>query len=212
MSARSTRPDVLQVWGAHRPRARTEVSASTPYISFVNPRLRPRLGVDSSQGGPIILVGRLADVRGVRRLQRVAMTAHSPSSDAASRFMTRWRPAAQRSAGAGLADRAAVPRPVAILIVPRCGRLGGLLHLSRHGVHGAELSRRVRQSGGVHAFVNSFVLASLATLFSLGVTVTSATCFALRRAPIRRAWSANHRIFSEPCPYISWVLPLYLVD
>jgi multiple sugar transport system permease protein len=63
----------------------------------------------------------------------------------------------------------------------------------------------------VHAFVNSFVLATLATLFSLGVTVTSGYMLSRFRGPIPRTWFATIYLF-RTVPYISWVLPLYLVD
>jgi multiple sugar transport system permease protein len=63
----------------------------------------------------------------------------------------------------------------------------------------------------VHAFVNSFILASLATLFSLGVTVTSGYMLSRFDGPIPRAWFGTIYLF-RTVPYISWVLPLYLVD
>jgi multiple sugar transport system permease protein len=63
----------------------------------------------------------------------------------------------------------------------------------------------------VHAFVNSFVLATLATLFSLGVTVTSGYMLSRFDGPIPRAWFGTIYLF-RTVPYISWVLPLYLVD
>ena len=63
----------------------------------------------------------------------------------------------------------------------------------------------------VHAFVNSFVLATLATLFSLGVTITSGYMLSRFRGPIPRTWFGTIYLF-RTVPYISWVLPLYLVD
>jgi len=63
----------------------------------------------------------------------------------------------------------------------------------------------------VHAFVNSFILATLATLFSLGVTITSGYMLSRFRGPIPRAWFGTIYLF-RTVPYISWVLPLYLVD
>ena len=63
----------------------------------------------------------------------------------------------------------------------------------------------------VHAFVNSFVLATLATVFSLGVTITSGYMLSRFQGPIPRAWFGTIYLF-RTVPYISWVLPLYLVD
>ena len=63
----------------------------------------------------------------------------------------------------------------------------------------------------VHAFVNSFVLASLATVFSLGITVTSGYMLSRFDGPIPRTWFGTIYLF-RTVPYISWVLPLYLVD
>ncbi len=63
----------------------------------------------------------------------------------------------------------------------------------------------------VHAFVNSFILATLATLFSLGVTITSGYMLSRFRGPIPRGWFGTIYLF-RTVPYISWVLPLYLVD
>jgi multiple sugar transport system permease protein len=63
----------------------------------------------------------------------------------------------------------------------------------------------------VHAFVNSLVLATLATLFSLGVTITSGYMLSRFQGPIPRTWFGTIYLF-RTVPYISWVLPLYLVD
>ena len=63
----------------------------------------------------------------------------------------------------------------------------------------------------VHAFVNSLVLATLATLFSLGVTITSGYMLSRFSGPIPRAWFGTIYLF-RTVPYISRVLPLYLVD
>jgi multiple sugar transport system permease protein len=62
----------------------------------------------------------------------------------------------------------------------------------------------------VRAFLNSFVLATLATLFSLGVTITSGYMLSRFGGPIPRAWFGTIYLF-RTVPYISWVLPLYLV-
>jgi multiple sugar transport system permease protein len=63
----------------------------------------------------------------------------------------------------------------------------------------------------VHAFVNSFVLATLATFFSLGVTITSGYMLSRFRGPVPRTWFGMIYLF-RTVPYISWVLPLYLID
>lgn len=63
----------------------------------------------------------------------------------------------------------------------------------------------------VRAFVNSFILATLATVFSLGITVTSGYMLSRFDGPIPRTWFGTIYLF-RTVPYISWVLPLYLVD
>jgi len=63
----------------------------------------------------------------------------------------------------------------------------------------------------VRAFINSFVLATLATLISLGITVTSGYMLSRFSGPIPRAWFGTIYLF-RTVPYISWVLPLYLID
>jgi len=60
------------------------------------------------------------------------------------------------------------------------------------------------------AFVNSFVLATLATLFSIAVTVSSGYMLSRFTGPIPRTWFGTIYLF-RTVPYISWVLPLYLV-
>jgi multiple sugar transport system permease protein len=63
----------------------------------------------------------------------------------------------------------------------------------------------------VHAFVNSLVLATLATVLSLMITVTSGYMLSRFDGPVPRTWFATIYLF-RTVPYISWVLPLYLVD
>jgi len=63
----------------------------------------------------------------------------------------------------------------------------------------------------VHAFVNSLVLATLATVISLMITVTSGYMLSRFDGPVPRTWFATIYLF-RTVPYISWVLPLYLVD
>jgi len=62
----------------------------------------------------------------------------------------------------------------------------------------------------MHAFVNSFLVATLATIVSIGVTVSSGYMLSRFRGPIPRAWFGTIYVF-RTVPYISWVLPLYLV-
>jgi multiple sugar transport system permease protein len=62
----------------------------------------------------------------------------------------------------------------------------------------------------LRAFVNSFAISSLATIFSLGVTVTSGYMLSRFRGPIPNAWFACIYVF-RCVPYVSWVLPLYFV-
>jgi len=63
----------------------------------------------------------------------------------------------------------------------------------------------------VHAFVNSLVLATLATVLSLMITVTSGYMLSRFDGPLPRTWFGTIYLF-RTVPYISWVLPLYLVD
>jgi ABC-type sulfate transport system permease component len=62
----------------------------------------------------------------------------------------------------------------------------------------------------VHAFVNSGLIATLATVLSLMVTVSSGYMLSRFRGPIARTWFGTIYVF-RCVPYISWVLPLYFV-
>ena len=62
----------------------------------------------------------------------------------------------------------------------------------------------------VRAFVNSFVIATLATVISLTVTVTSGYMLSRFKGPIASTWFSTIYLF-RCIPYISWVLPLYFV-
>lgn len=62
----------------------------------------------------------------------------------------------------------------------------------------------------IHAFINSFLVATLATVVSIGVTVSSGYMLSRFGGPIPRAWFGTIYVF-RTVPYISWVLPLYLV-
>lgn len=62
----------------------------------------------------------------------------------------------------------------------------------------------------LQSFINSFILSTLATVFSIGVTVTSGYMLSRFDGLIPRTWFATIYIF-RTVPYISWVLPLYVV-
>lgn len=66
-------------------------------------------------------------------------------------------------------------------------------------------NERLRQ-----AFVNSCVLATLATVLSIMVTVSSGYMLSRFRGPISSTWFAAIYVF-RCVPYIAWVLPLYFV-
>jgi multiple sugar transport system permease protein len=60
------------------------------------------------------------------------------------------------------------------------------------------------------AFVNSAAVATLATILSLGVTLTSGYMLSRFSGPIARSWFGAIYVF-RCVPYISWVLPLYFI-
>jgi multiple sugar transport system permease protein len=60
------------------------------------------------------------------------------------------------------------------------------------------------------AMFNSFALSTLATIFSLGVTVTSGYMLSRFKGPIPNLWFGCIYVF-RCVPYVSWVLPLYFV-
>ena len=62
----------------------------------------------------------------------------------------------------------------------------------------------------VEAFLNSGLIATLATIFSLMVTVSSGYMLSRFQGPISRTWFGAIYVF-RCVPYISWVLPLYFV-
>ena len=62
----------------------------------------------------------------------------------------------------------------------------------------------------VRAFINSFVIATLATVISLMVTITSGYMLSRFKGPIASTWFSTIYLF-RCIPYISWVLPLYFV-
>src|SRR5216684_2513486 len=60
----------------------------------------------------------------------------------------------------------------------------------------------------VEAFVNSALISTLATFFSLLVTVSSGYMLSRFRGPAASTWFGTIYVF-RCVPYISWVLPLY---
>ena len=69
----------------------------------------------------------------------------------------------------------------------------------------------VRTPRLVQAFINSGLIASLATVFSLLVTVSSGYMLSRFRGPIANSWFGV--IYALRCvPYVTWVLPLYFVE
>jgi multiple sugar transport system permease protein len=62
----------------------------------------------------------------------------------------------------------------------------------------------------IKALWNSFAIATLATILSLGVTVTSGYMLSRFRGPIPSLWFGLIYVF-RCVPYVSWVLPLYFV-
>ncbi len=62
----------------------------------------------------------------------------------------------------------------------------------------------------IEAFINSLVIATLATVLSLAVTVTSGYMLSRFKGPIASTWFGTIYLF-RCIPYISWVLPLYFV-
>ncbi|WP_447778283.1 carbohydrate ABC transporter permease [Variovorax boronicumulans] len=63
----------------------------------------------------------------------------------------------------------------------------------------------------VHAFINSGVIATLATIFSIGVTVSSGYMLSrFKDGPTAKLWFGTIYVF-RCVPYVTWVLPLYFV-
>ena len=62
----------------------------------------------------------------------------------------------------------------------------------------------------VSAFINSALISTLATIFSLLVTVSSGYMLSRFTGPASRLWFGTIYVF-RCVPYISWVLPLYFV-
>jgi len=101
--------------------------------------------------------------------------------------------------------------PVAILMVTSIRPPSGIYYIWR----GTEFTLQnyvdvLQQPQILHAMFNSFVMATLATVVSLGVTVGSGYMLSRFTGRIQKTWFATIYVF-RTVPYISFVLPLYLV-
>lgn len=102
--------------------------------------------------------------------------------------------------------------PVAILAITSIRPASGVYYIWRGTSFTFENFVDVlQQSQVVRAMWNSFVLSTLATIVSLGITVGSGYMLSRFGGWIQRSWFATIYVF-RTVPYISWVLPLYLVD
>src|SRR5437588_9751504 len=68
----------------------------------------------------------------------------------------------------------------------------------------------LREERIVRAFINSGLIATVATVLSLMVTVSSGYMLSRFQGPIAKTWFGTIYVF-RCVPYISWVLPLYFV-
>jgi len=66
------------------------------------------------------------------------------------------------------------------------------------------------QEAVLKGMFNSFMISTLATVISLGVTVTSGYMLSRFKGPIPNTWFSLIYVF-RCVPYVSWVLPLYFV-
>ncbi len=66
------------------------------------------------------------------------------------------------------------------------------------------------QEAVLKGMFNSFMISTLATVISLGVTVTSGYMLSRFKGPIPTTWFSLIYVF-RCVPYVSWVLPLYFV-
>jgi multiple sugar transport system permease protein len=101
--------------------------------------------------------------------------------------------------------------PVAILVVTSIRPPSGVYYIWR----GTDFTfdnyfEVLAQPVVLRSMWNSFVLSTLATTASLCITVGSGYALSRFQGPIQRTWFATIYIF-RTVPYISWVLPLYLV-
>lgn len=101
--------------------------------------------------------------------------------------------------------------PIVILIVTSIRPGWAVYYIYRGTDFTLDNYREVLTTEAVlHAFLNSFMVATLATIVSIGVTVSSGYMLSRFKGPLPRAWFGTIYLF-RTVPYISWVLPLYLV-
>jgi multiple sugar transport system permease protein len=101
--------------------------------------------------------------------------------------------------------------PIVILIVTSVRPGWAVYYIYRGTDFTLQNYRDVLNTAAVlRAFYNSFLVATLATVFSIGVTVSSGYMLSRFRGPMSRTWFGTIYVF-RTVPYISWVLPLYLV-
>jgi multiple sugar transport system permease protein len=101
--------------------------------------------------------------------------------------------------------------PIVILIVTSIRPGWAVYYIYRGTDFTLDNFREVLTTEAVlRAFINSFLVATLATIFSIGVTVSSGYMLSRFKGGIPRAWFGTIYVF-RTVPYISWVLPLYLV-
>jgi multiple sugar transport system permease protein len=62
----------------------------------------------------------------------------------------------------------------------------------------------------LRALLNSFLISTVATILSLGVTATSGYMLSRFKGPISNGWFSLIYVF-RCVPYVAWVLPLYFV-
>lgn len=101
--------------------------------------------------------------------------------------------------------------PVAILLLTSVRPPSGVYYIWRGWEFTFDnFAEVLAQPVVLHSMWNSFVLSSIATVASLGVTVGSGYMLSRFTGPIQRSWFGIIYVF-RTVPYISWVLPLYLV-
>lgn len=101
--------------------------------------------------------------------------------------------------------------PIVILVITSVRPGWAVYYIYRGTAFTLQNYRDVLKTQAVlHAFYNSFLVATLATIFSIGVTVSSGYMLSRFKGAMSRTWFGTIYVF-RTVPYISWVLPLYLV-
>ena len=102
--------------------------------------------------------------------------------------------------------------PIIILVVTSLRPGWGVYYIYRGTDFTLANYREVFERGVViESFVNSFLVATAATVLSLGVTVTSGYMLSRFKGWLPKTWFTSIYVF-RTVPYISWVLPLYVVN